>query len=150
MSLLEWMREQNRRGGKGSLDAGAPDPVNARPGVLLLLGAIGGGLIGGAVYFALRAEHPSRSLGGIAVYLLVSYFVRPRPDTSNVGFARGLIDHPFRWSDDFNRALVLLRVLLAPGRFAVGSLRDMFALAVGKRIELPRREEKVVWERKER
>ncbi len=48
----------------------------------------------------------------LAIYLLISGVVRPRPDTTNVGWLGGLVDHPFRWSDDVNRLLILLLVLL--------------------------------------
>jgi hypothetical protein len=51
-----------------------------------------------------------------AAYLLVASRVRPRPDYSNVGLVRGLIDHPLRISDDLNRLLAFLLLFLLPGR----------------------------------
>ncbi len=65
---------------------------------------------------------------GIGVaYCLAAYFVRPEADTSNLGWAGGLIDHPFRFSDDINRLLLFLTIILWPGRFVAESLIDVFA-----------------------
>lgn len=151
MSLLEWFLESRNRGARGSLDAETPEPSTARTSLLLLRGLVGVSLISGGVYLALGAARPSSGLGVLAAYLLVAYFVRPRPDTTNIGWAGGLIDHPFRWSDDFNRGLLFLRVLLWPGRFAVSATRDMLGLIGSRprRLEPPKRGEQVVWERRD-
>lgn len=36
----------------------------------------------------------------------------------------GLIDHPFRYSDDINRLLIFLSLLLLPGRMVAMGLID--------------------------
>ncbi len=36
--------------------------------------------------------------------------------TSNVGLLGGLIDNPFRYTDDLNRMLIVLFILMYPGR----------------------------------
>lgn len=51
------------------------------------------------------------------LYCFISYKYIPRPDNSNVGLLGGLFDHPFRYSDDINRMLIGLLILLYPGRF---------------------------------
>ena len=56
------------------------------------------------------------------IYCLISYKVIPQSDTSNIGLLGGLIDHPFRYSDDINRFLILLSILLYPGRFIATTL----------------------------
>lgn len=61
------------------------------------------------------------------IYVAASYFIDPQPDTDNVGWAGGLIDHPWRYSDDLNRLLVMFRVLLGPGRFVAESILDAMA-----------------------
>lgn len=53
----------------------------------------------------------------LLIYCFISYKFIPQPDATNVGLLGGLIDHPFRISDDFNRMLIVLLVLLYPGRF---------------------------------
>ena len=52
----------------------------------------------------------------MAAYSIMGYFVMPRPDYSNVGWLGGLFDNPFKISDDFNRMLIFVAVLLMPGR----------------------------------
>lgn len=39
-----------------------------------------------------------------------------KPDYSNIGWFGGLIDNPFKISDDVNRMIVLFMVILIPGR----------------------------------
>lgn len=56
-------------------------------------------------------------LGVMFVYCVISYWIIPKPDYSNVGWLGGLIDHPFRYSDDMNRMLFFLMIILYPGRF---------------------------------
>lgn len=58
----------------------------------------------------------------VALYLVFAYLVRPNPNFSNVGLLGGLIDHPFRYSDDINRFLLFLMVILYPGKFIVLSI----------------------------
>jgi len=53
-------------------------------------------------------------------YVVVGTLLRPEPDLSNVGLLGGLIDHPFRLSDDVNRFLIFLLVFLWPGRVIGG------------------------------
>lgn len=49
--------------------------------------------------------------------MLFRSFVHPYADTSNLGWLGGLVDDPFRWSDDWNRSMIFLKILLMPGRF---------------------------------
>lgn len=66
------------------------------------------------------------------IYCLIGYKVIPHPDTSNVGMLGGLMDHPFRYSDDINRFLILLLVLLYPGRFISTTLIQFIMLFMKK------------------
>ncbi|MHC1723541.1 MAG: hypothetical protein AB9836_10095 [Aminipila sp.] len=52
----------------------------------------------------------------ITVYSVGGYFILPKPDYSNVGWFGGIFDNPFRISDDINRMLVFVMVILMPGR----------------------------------
>ena len=52
----------------------------------------------------------------MAVYSAAGYFISPEPDYSNVGWLGGVFDNPFRFSDDINRMLIFVRVILIPGR----------------------------------
>jgi hypothetical protein len=67
-------------------------------------------------------------IGGTLIYVAVSYLVDPQPEMDNLGPAGGMIDHPWRYSDDINRTLVGLAVILGPGRFIAESLMDIGVL----------------------
>ena len=64
------------------------------------------------------------------LYIIAGLNVHPSPDTSNLGWAGGLFNDPFRISDDINRSLLLFAVFLAPGRFAGEAIADMAHLLV--------------------
>ena len=57
---------------------------------------------------------------GCLVYVVAGTLLRPKPDYSNVGWFGGLVDHPFRLSDDYNRFLIFLLLFLWPAR-VIGS-----------------------------
>ena len=52
------------------------------------------------------------------------HLLHPRADRSNLGLLGGLLDHPLSWTDDANRFLLALQVVLFPGRFVAESLVD--------------------------
>lgn len=56
-------------------------------------------------------------LGAMFIYCAVGYLIIPKPDYENIGWLGGLMDHPFRYSDDLNRFLIFLSAILYPGRF---------------------------------
>ncbi|MFZ5829084.1 MAG: hypothetical protein ACOY3P_03315 [Planctomycetota bacterium] len=64
-------------------------------------------------------------LGGTLIYVAVSYLFDPQPDAENLGWAGGMVDNPMRISDDWNRGLLLVKILLGPGRFVAESLIDI-------------------------
>jgi len=47
---------------------------------------------------------------------------------AGVGWLGGLVDHPFRYSDDVNRILLFLLVILLPGRFLSETFVDLLRL----------------------
>ncbi len=66
-------------------------------------------------------------VGITLIYVAISYFLDPQPDTDNLGWCGGLVDHPWRYSDDLNRWLMTLKIVLAPGRFVAESVLDVIA-----------------------
>jgi hypothetical protein len=58
----------------------------------------------------------------LAAYSLLGYFVRPDPDMGNIGH------HPFRVSDGENRLLLLMALLLFPGRLVAETIVDLLLL----------------------
>jgi hypothetical protein len=131
MSLIEIIGESLDPGPVGDFH-GDEGPRPARPRAMVVLrGAIGLAMIAAPlVIAALRVPFSLGTLGfvalGLAVYLLLAYRMRPNPDFSNMGYLGGVLDDPFRYSDDLNRLLLFLKLLLWPGRFATTSVLELF------------------------
>jgi hypothetical protein len=43
-----------------------------------------------------------------------------------MGWVRGIIDNPFRWSDDVNRFLFFVEAILLPGKLMILFFRIIF------------------------
>jgi hypothetical protein len=69
---------------------------------------------------------------GLIVYAILCTAYRPEPDLTDLGWFGGLVDAPFRSSDDRNRMLLVLLLVTAPGRFLGTSVLDMFHLVAGE------------------
>jgi len=52
----------------------------------------------------------------ITVYSIMGYYILPKPDYSNVGWFGGVFDNPFKISDDVNRMMIFVMLILMPGR----------------------------------
>ena len=52
----------------------------------------------------------------VSLYTVAGYYIRPEPDTDNLGWFGGLMNDPFQYKDNINRQLLFLMVLLLPGR----------------------------------
>lgn len=63
---------------------------------------------------------------GFAVYLLLSYFIHPCPATRNMGWMGGVMDNPFRFSDDVNRFLLFFQAFLFPGKIMLWTFRILW------------------------
>jgi hypothetical protein len=66
--------------------------------------------------------------GAMLVYTGIAFFVRPEPNTDNLGFGGGMMNDPFQTSDNVNRFLWRLHCALGPGRFTAETLLDLCAL----------------------
>ncbi len=121
---LEWLFER-RPGPVGDVEMGAPREGRL-PGwhriVRILLAAA---ITSVAVRLIVDAEHRVVASAIFVVYVLAGYVIHPKPETTNTGLL-GFIDHPFRWSDDVNRLLVGLRIVLFPGLITATAIRDIF------------------------
>ncbi len=72
---------------------------------------------------------------GLFVYLFFAFFVRPMPDMNNLGMvnSRGqTVDNPFTGSDNVNRGLLTLSLILLPGLIVTQSLWDAIKLPFRK------------------
>lgn len=142
MSLLEWFFERRNPGPIGSVEAAAPNTDALTPVQFMLRMAFAAIITFTAVRLIISADDRVMASAIFAVYLAAGYIVRPRPDHSNTGIF-GFIDHPLKWSDDMNRFLVFLRVVLLPGRITAAALRDLVLLGLGRK-RFRRAEEQVL------
>ncbi len=131
MSLLEWSLEPANRGPIGKVEINPPEPNDGEPprkwlvwvAVVIGLLCLGIGLYG--VFYDLPAEGAKLvlfKLGSLALYVVISHFVTVTPNYTNVGWVRGLLDNPFRISDDYNRRLIVMQAILLPGKLIAYSL----------------------------
>lgn len=119
-------------GPRGDVDLHEPRPVPVLAGptiarfvftLVLFFGLVLGSLLWPAepsLVFTAQV-----SVGALA-YVIVGTILRPKPRTDNMGMAGGLIDNPFQYSDDINRSLFGLSLLLLPGQFLGNSVIDMY------------------------
>jgi hypothetical protein len=129
--LLEWLFER-RPGPVGSVDVTAPYTEALPLWQLLLRFAFAAIVVATAARVIMGADQPLMGSIAFVTYLLAGYLVRPRPDHTNTGIL-GFVDHPLKWTDDVNRFLIFLRVVLLPGRITAAAIRDVFAIALGRR-----------------
>jgi hypothetical protein len=137
--MLEWLGESIDPGEVGGVDGGG----RARGGrsrtavlVCLVIALTALGVAAWMLWRPLDAGAAGRVLPfviGSTVYLLAGYFIHPEPDMGNVGWLGGMMDNPFRISDDVNRMLMGAWVLLWPARFIAESLVDGVVLVVRAR-----------------
>ena len=134
MSLMEWFGESIDPGDIGSMEMGSRDRHGRSRISVIFCSTIALTLLGLWIYFLyfqleLGSAKAHWIAAGITIgYLLIAYFVHPQPDLDNIGWFGGLFDHPFRYSDDFNRTLIFLLIILYPGRFISESIVDLIVL----------------------
>jgi hypothetical protein len=121
MGLFEYLFERKNPGKVGSFKRNDQPAEPVSIPVLVLKILISGLMIYGLFYMTVLYNVSFMKIAAFIVILLIycfiSYKVIPQPDTSNVGLLGGLIDHPFRYTDDLNRILIVFLILLYPGRF---------------------------------
>ena len=139
MSFFEFWGERHNPGPVGSLDVHGDGEIRRISVVwaafrfTITLVAFAGVTLGAA----LGTGTPEPLYGAVAaagflLYLLLGYFVRPKPDMRNMGYLGGLIDDPLRYSDDQNRALLLFAFLLTPGYLLARPAVELFRWVAGE------------------
>lgn len=131
--LFEWLGERINPGPVGQLSEHKNERTRTRLSAILtgLLALLFAAL---PLYFFYRYGHSGRGLWAEVffifsievLYLGIAYVLKPEPDTSNLGWFGGMMDHPFLISDDYNRFLMILAVLLFPGRLISIGIVDFF------------------------
>lgn len=132
MGLLEYLFERKNPGSVGEIQKNRPPSERGDVIWVVLKLMISIAITCGLFYITVLQDF---SLGKALIFILIytvyniiSYRYVPRPDTSNMGLLGGLIDHPFRYTDDLNRSLLFLSILLYPGRFISTTLVQTYRL----------------------
>lgn len=134
MSWLEWFGESVSPGSMGSTECGGRDRDERPRWQTMIYFFVAAAVLLGWGYLLCQAFEPLTlsaivfSALGTLLYLVFGYFVHIKPDSENIGWCGGLIDNPFRISDDINRFGLVLHVLLWPGRFVSEAVVDGFGL----------------------
>jgi hypothetical protein len=121
MSIFEYLFERRNPSNVGNIERNNQSPKNVTMPVLIFKWFISIGMMYGLFYITVRQNF---SAVNMLLYIIIlfgycslSYKFIPKPDTSNIGLFGGMFDHPFRYTDDINRVLIILLVLMYPGRF---------------------------------
>ena len=78
---------------------------------------------GGNLYFLVKANLI------LLVYILLAAIIRIKPNFDNLGWVPFMVNDPFRISDNFNRFLVFLLILMLPGKFLFHAISDFIQYA---------------------
>ncbi len=137
-SLTELQGQSGLLHKTGTIDLNTEYHINRKPVWLVglkLLGVAAMVAVGAAIAVPslLEFEFPlwqavPIAAGGMLVYTGIAFFLRPEPNTDNMGWGGGMMNDPFQTSDNMNRLLWRLHCLLGPGRFTAEALLDLCAL----------------------
>lgn len=120
MSLFELLGEKKNPGSIGGFEKSSRVKIDLNLSTLLLKTIP---LVGALTWIYITVSDRTFNLKLLAImimilflYGLAGYWINPKPDYNNIGWLGGLIDHPFRFSDDINRHLIFMKIFLLPGR----------------------------------
>ncbi|MGI6124808.1 MAG: hypothetical protein ACOYIG_11615 [Acetivibrionales bacterium] len=120
MGLFEFFGEHVNPGNVGHTEKIDPDQLNKDKVILILKSIVSVAIVIGAYILIFGWKFQLKGFliytGTVFAYCIVSYWIVPKPDYSNIGWLGGLMDHPFRYSDDLNRMLIFFLIILYPGR----------------------------------
>lgn len=121
MRLFEWLGEWHKPGPVGRIrfrrnqnEDGAPPRL-----WIILATIVGQGLFWMLTYLIFQQSSWQIIIGvllGLFIYIILSFFIEPAPRYDNLGWFGGLVNHPFRVSDNINRFLLIFDVILTPGK----------------------------------
>lgn len=135
MGLLELLFEKSNPGPAGEINTNGKKPEKPELWALIIKLVVSIAWIGFLFYVlvlsGLSAERVMGFVIGFTIYCLAGYFIIPKPDYSNMGWAGGLMDNPFRYSDGLNRFLIGLKIVLYPGRFIAVTFVQVISLIKG-------------------
>ena len=124
----------------GAIEFGRDSDHNEAPKVVLIKFLLAGAAIAMVDYFVFNyaAQPTLRNIliaTGIHIaYCAVGFFIRPIPDESDMGLHGTVLNDTFSSSDDVNRNLFLLQLILLPGRYLTGLLLYFAAMPFRERL----------------
>lgn len=121
MSLFEWFSESYNPGPVGRIRTRRQGEERKPPKRIwiVLIAMAGQALFWFIIYLIAGQNNWSAVAIGLCVlivYIILSFFLEPEPNYENFGWLGGFVDNPFRISDDFNRFLAFLYIILLPGK----------------------------------
>jgi len=144
MGLLEWFLESGNPGPVGKVEINRSEPDGGDDGeppkkwLVYIAVLIGLFLAATGLYWVFNnsnnesTERMLTKFGYLVLYVIIGHFIRAAPDHSNVGWLGGLVDNPFRISDDYNRWLLFAQIALLPGKFIAYGL--VMSWLIGKHL----------------
>jgi len=140
MSMFEWLFEMNNPGPTGDFERGHYR-LNW-PRIWIIIAGLSSLLFVGFVIYIgpfnrfLHFDTINAVLltGLIISYLLVSYYIYPKPNLDNLGFL-GFIDNPFRYTDDINRYLLWSQIILFPGKILAIPIVNLWFILIALKNE---------------
>lgn len=119
MGLIEFIGELIRPGKIGTVDITKREKEK-RIGMLIVKTILSIAIVTVLYYLIFAISFNIKELivfiAVMVVYSVAGYFILPKPDYSNVGWLGGVFNNPFRISDNVNRMLFFIMVILMPGR----------------------------------
>lgn len=137
-SLIELQGQSGTLHKSGSIELNTEYQTAKKPAWLVLLKLLGVAAmvaVGAAIAIPslLEAKFPfwqaiAITAGGMFIYTGIAFFIRPEPNTDNLGWGGGMANDPFQYSDNINRFLWRAHCMLGPGRFTAETLLDLCVL----------------------
>lgn len=133
MSFFEFLGESYNPGPTGHVERRKEGPRPPKNWVVLLWGILAAAALFIALYWILDSFDGNwKALlfrtGFLLLYLIAAFHLRISIPADNIGLWGTPIDHPFRISDDYNRFLVFVEVILLPGRLVSQGLYHFYQL----------------------
>jgi len=121
MSIFEWLFERKNPHPVGEM-SGFDNQRTRSKLSCIVTGIIAiGAIISVPILYMTRVEEPDWGIAAVifigeCLYITIGYKIKSSPNYDNVGWAGGMFDNPFRYTDDLNRMLLFFKVVLMPGR----------------------------------
>jgi len=119
MGLIELIGESIRPGKIGTIDT-TKGEKEKRIGVLIVKTILSIAIVAVLYYLMFGISVHLKELllfvAVMTVYSITGYFISPKPDYFNIGWFGGVFNNPFKISDDINRMLIFIMIILMPGR----------------------------------